>query len=301
MPDYVRAVYTSVLNNWQDAGNLDDTHGYVTYVWVPEEVFKIDVLKLHVWAEKFRAYSKSALAGGGTVVTSGASSTSTTVAGGAHSHTVTGATSSATTPNHTHNVVIGTKTSTQTGAHRHTVISYYDDTPPTLTKREYHGLAAGGGGITVNLETDAPADIDTWQETGNHTHDVVIGTVTSASGGASHTHTVSGQTAETVTDHSHGMEHTHQVTLADHTHNIDFGIYEEAITGRTLSAVLYDPDGNLVKDLGVVCTGEDSQIIDLSEYFETLKYGTWRLELAASGRLRARLLFYQLCKVYAQY
>ncbi|GAI75557.1 unnamed protein product [marine sediment metagenome] len=37
MPDYTHAVYTSVKNTWQDAENLDDEHGYVTYIWIPEE------------------------------------------------------------------------------------------------------------------------------------------------------------------------------------------------------------------------------------------------------------------------
>ena len=108
----------------------------------------------------------------------------------------------------------------------------------------------------------------------------MIGTVTSASGGGSH---------------------SHNVTLPDHTHAIDFGIYEEAITGRTLSAILYDPDGNVLKDFGVVLTGEDNTTLTLSTYFATLKYGMYRVVLSASGRLRARLIFYELCKMYAQY
>jgi len=300
-PDYVHAIYTSVKNTWQDAENLDDTHGYVSYIWIPEETFKVDVLKLHVWAEKFRAHSKAALAGGATVVTSGASSITTTVAGGAHSHTVTGATSSATIAAHTHDVTIGTKTSSASGTHLHPMFVYINDSPDPLTNRKYIGRKVTGVDMDVNLYTAEPYSLDTGYCYATHTHDVDYGTKTSASGGASHTHTVSGQTAETVTDHSHGMEHTHQVTLPNHTHDIDFGIYEEAITGRTLSAVLYDPDGNVVKDFGVVCTSEDSQIIDVSAYFSPLKYGTWRLVLSASGRLRARILYYELCKMYAQY
>jgi len=146
-----------------------------------------------------------------------------------------------------------------------------------------------------------------------HSHNVNVGTVTSASGGGNHAHTISGQTAEAVTNHSHDVNigtvtsasgagaHSHDVTIDDHTHGIDFGIYEEAITGRTLSAKLYDPDGDLLKDFGVVLTGEDDDVIDLSEYFTTLKYGMYRLVLEASDRLRARMVFYELCKMYAQY
>jgi len=400
MPDYVRAVYTSVKNTWQDAENLDDAHGYISYIWIPEETFKVDVMKLRVYAEKFRAHSKAALAGGAQVVTSGASSTSTTVAGGAHSHPVTGATSSYTTPSHTHDVVIGTKTSAGGGSHSHSVtgatssyvlpshthdvvigtktsagggshshsvtgatssyvlpshthdvvigtktsaaggqhlhklFEWESDTPGGYSSRKLKAARSAVATTFIDLATAETCDFvtmysavdhthdvvvgtvtsasgggnhahtvsgQTAEAVGTHTHDVIIGTVTSASGGGNHAHTVSGQTAEAVTDHSHGMEHTHQVTLPDHTHGIDFGIYEEDITGRTLSAILYDPDGNLVKDFGVVTTDEDNVTIDLSEYFETLKYGFWRLVLSASGRIRARLIFYELCKMYAQF
>lgn len=96
MPDYVRAVYTSVKNTWQDAENLDGTHGYISYFWIPEETFKVDVMKLAVFSEKFRAYSKTVKAGGAQVKTS--------AAGGAHSHTVTGTTSSYESVAHTHSV-----------------------------------------------------------------------------------------------------------------------------------------------------------------------------------------------------
>jgi len=287
MPDYVKAVYTSVKNTWQDAENLDDTHGYTSYIWIPEETFKVDVMKLAVWAEKFRAHSKSALAGGGT--------TQTSAGGGAHSHTVTGATSSYVTPSHTHDVNIGTKTSTEGGAHRHAMLVYESTTPGAFTNMKWLCLGPSSESLYVNFEAETIETKFTFSQTALHTHDVVIGTVTSASGGASHAHTVSGQTAEAV------ATHTHTVTLPDHTHEIDFGIYEEAITGRTLSAKLYDPDGNLLKDFGVVLTGEDNDIIDLSSYLETLKYGMYRLVLTASGKLRVRLLFYELCKMYAQY
>ena len=253
----MRALYTSVKNTWQDAENLDGTHGYTSYIWIPEETFKVDVLKLHVWAEKFRAHSKAALAGGATVVTS-----------------------ATTLIDHTHNVSIGTKTSAGGGGHRHMMFRFYQDTPYGCLERYYVCRTVDLDEYPVDIKAFAPYDLYTYETVADHTHDVVIGTVTSASGGGSH---------------------SHNVTLPNHTHGIDFGIYEEDIAGRTLSAVLYDPDGNMMKDFGVVCTGEDNVILDLSEYFETLKYGTWRLDLSASGRIRARLLYYELCKMYAQY
>jgi len=323
MPDYVRAVYTSVKNTWQDAENLDDTYGYTSYIWIPEETFKVDVMKLWVFSEKFRAYSKAALAGGGQTKTSTTATpshthdvaigTKTSVAGGAHSHTVTGATSSAETAAHTHDVAIGTKTSVAGGAHRHMMFLYVDSSPGGYAALNMRCRDVNLSEMRIDVTQQYARDTYTYQTVADHAHDVAIGTVTSASGGASHSHTVTGQTAESVTDHTHDVvigtvtsasgagAHSHDVTIDNHTHGIDFGIYVEDITGRTLSAVLYDPAGNVLKDFGVILTGEDSDTLDLSAYFETLQYGMYRVVLSASGRLRARLVFYELCKMYAQW
>jgi len=276
MPDYVRAVYTSVKNTWQDAENLDDTHGYTSYIWIPEETFKVDVMKLWVFSEKFRAYSKSALSGGASVVAS-------TVVTPSHTHNVT-------IPNHTHNVSIGTKTSSAAGSHRHKVFDVGGTTSEPALGRWVTYANAGGGDSTHAIDSTVSESVYTREAAADHQHDVVIGTVTSASGGGT-----------TVTSASGGGSHSHDVDIPAHTHDIDYGIYEEAITGRTLSAILYDPDGNVLKDFGVILTGEDNDTLDLSEYFATLKYGMYKVVLSASSRLRARLVFYELCKMYAQY
>lgn len=287
MPDYVRAVYTSVKNTWQDAENLDATHGYITYIWIPEETFKVDIMKLHVYSEKFRAFSKSALGGGAAVKTSSG--------GGVHSHTVTGATSSAVTPSHQHNITIGVKTSVGGGGVHHHKMFDHVGGAVGYTDRWYYTSDVVGGVVNVDIKTDSAVDLYTWTYNIDHTHDVDIGTPTSQSGGGNHSHTISGQTTNEFANH------THTVTLTNHTHDIEYGIYEEAITARTLSAILYDPDGNELKDFGVVLTGEDSDILDLTDYFETLKYGMYKIVLSASGRLRARLVFYELCKMFAQF
>ena len=310
MPDYTHAIYTSVKNTWQDAENLDDTHGYITYIWIPEETYKVDLMKLHIYSEQFRAYSKTVKAGGGVVktssaggahghtvtgVTSGASSTSTTVGGGAHSHSVTGVTSGASSESTT----VGGG-----GLHHHKMFQYYGAETGDPRLRVFFCSDIVGGMVGVVFTSQQDVDLYTWSVNINHTH------------GMQHTHSVSGQTAVAVGNHAHGMQHTHTVsgqtavavtnhthtvTLDDHTHEIDFGIYEEAITGRTLSGILYDPDGNVLEDFGVILTGEDSDILDLTDHFETLNYGMYKMVLSASGRLRARLVFYELCKMYAQY
>jgi len=220
LPDNVEAAYVSVKNTWQDAENLDAEHGYVSYVWIPEETFKVRIMKLHVYAEKFRAYSKAAAAGGAQVVTSVAA-----------------------------------------GAHRHKMFDWLDETPGGWSLNEFRAYDEFGYLRRIDLAVDVSGrDLHTYEEAAAHTHDV---------------------------------------SLPNHTHPIDFGIYEEAITGRTLSAKLYDPDNQLVKDFGVILTGESDLILDLSQYFEALKYGMYRLELTASARLRARLVYYELCLMYA--
>jgi len=213
----------------------------------------------------------------------------------AHSHNVDYGTktSAAGGGAHSHDVEIGTVTSASGGgAHSHQVSGQTTDTIDDHTHDVNIGTvtsAAGGGAHSHSVSGQTTDTID------DHTHTVNIGTVTSASGGGSHSHQVSGQTTSTV-DH-----HTHDVPIGSHSHEIDFGIYEEDIAGRTLSAKLYDPSGALVKNFGVILTGEGKKVLDLTEYFKELKIGFWRLELTASARLRCRLLFYELCKMYAQY
>lgn len=288
MPDYTHAIYTSVKNTWQDAENLDGSHGYTTYIWIPEETYQVDLMKLHIYSEQFRAFSTGAAAGGAAVKTSSG--------GGVHNHTVTGATSSAVTPSHTHQVIIGEKTSAGSGgAHRHKIFDYFGDTVGDPRLRVFYGTKSDSDPVGVVFTIAENVDLYSWTYNDAHTHIIDIATPTSESGGGNHSHTVSGQTT------SEQANHTHTVTLTNHTHDIVYGIYEEDITGRTLSAILYDPDGNVLENFGVILTGEDSDIIDLTDHFETLEYGMYKMVLSASGRLRARLVFYELCKMYAQY
>ncbi len=308
MPDYVQAVYTSVKNTWQDAENLDDEHGYETFIWIPEETYKVDKMKLHIYSEKFRAYSKATSTKAFNVITSGD--------GGADILT-----STYTTPSHAHNISGRT-----TGVNESGVQGYYitgldvkyahatsydrthqNDETTILSIPMFQNCPNGHANCqaydvteitypTHNHQHDIP-DVEAFQaivsfEQMNFAHKAHSHSITATStqsGGGNHRHTV------TLSDHAHS------VTIPNHTHGITFGIYEEAITERTLSAILYDPDGNKLEDFGVVLTGEDNDIIDLTDHFGTLQYGMYKIVLSASGRLRARLVFYELCKMYAQY
>jgi len=259
---------------WQDAENLDATHGYTSYIWIPDETLQIKLLKLHVYAEKFRAFSKAASSGGGSEETSsdGGGCTPTT----------------APTGNIVKIIAIGTTTTCWgfSSNERTTGIPSATDFVNHILMRacpdghaycqlessnaKYFGTSIHTHEMPVLSAFNVP-DVyhDLWLATQNHIHEVTI------------------------------SDHSHTVTIPNHTHPIEYGIYEEAITGRTLSAKLYDPDDNLLKDFGVIITGEDDLILDLSDYFETLQHGMFRLELTASDRLRARLIYYELCVMSA--
>ena len=234
-------------NTWQDAENLDSTHGYTAYIWIPEETHEIHVLKVMVFTEKFRAYSTGASGGGG------------------HSHPVTGVTSAG------------------GGAHSHPVTG--------VTSGYASGTFYSGRLVYPTTTENAAPD-------NPHAHDLDVSAYVEFAS-SSHDHEVSGQTAQTVTDHAHLVTGQTAETVTDHTHPITYGIYEEAITGRTLSASLYDPYGSLMNSFGVILTGEGRTQLDLSSYFDNFTPGIYELRLTASNRLRARLAFYELSSLHA--
>ena len=268
LPDNVEAIYVNTKNTWQDAENLDDVHGYTSYVWIPEECFKVKILKLHVYAEKFRAYSKAAKETLPTHSHTLKALVKTSEGGGAHSHSVTGA------------------TSTSESAHKHRI--GFDIGSGAPTPDGYVGLVDVNG----NFVGDIPIDLTL----ANYPYTVGAAT--------SHNHTISGQTAVVVGTHTHTVDFTAKTTDdggGTHGHDIEYGIWEEEedMSERTLSAILYDPKGNPLKEWDPLTTGEMDVILDLTEYFKDLKYGMYRLELEASGRIRARLVYYELGIMFA--
>ena len=255
MPDYMGAVYVNTKNTWQDAENLDELHGYTSYMWIPEEMFSVKIMKLHVYAEMFRAYSKT---------------TETVLPSHRHDVKIDTATSTVETPSHTHTV--SGQTAESSGAHAHGFDRVDWERKTGTTEGHTHIY---WDQYTIEIFTS-----------GAHTHSV--SGVTSGSGAGSHSHTVD---YKTKTSEEGGKAHKHE---------IDFGIWkDEEIAGRTLSAILYDPKGNPLEEWDPLTTGEMDIILDLTEYFKDLKYGMYRLELKASGRIRARLVYYELGIMFA--
>ena len=268
MPDYMGAVYVNTKNTWQDAENLDELHGYKSYMWIPEETFKVKLMKLHVYAEKFRAYSKAAKETLPSHSHTLKLLTTTSLGGGDHSHSVTGT------------------TSTSESAHKHPYGTVYLGTPPEPNGYLYVVLQSGFPAAEIPCHVSVEGDVFTVDYP------------------EAHAHSVSGQTAVYVGKHTHTVDFTAKTTDdggGTHGHDIDYGIWEEEedMSERTLSAILYDPKGNPLKEWDPLTTGEMDIILDLTEYFKDLKYGMYRLELEASGRIRVRLVYYELGIMFA--
>ncbi|QJD87905.1 hypothetical protein HH215_00040 [Cohnella herbarum] len=177
------------------ADNCDPTHPAKLRFWIPEEAVRINKVRLSYESQHFRGYSKAIEGGGAIATSSGASSTTTT----GPSSTVT------TQP-------ISQTNDTRNGG----VVSYEPafTTPNTMeTVGDHnHGIAPGtllmtsGGGVV------------TWSPSGSHQHK--IGYHYHLNDIPAHTHGM---------DHTHNMPHTHTINLPNHTHNIQFGIYEGPI------------------------------------------------------------------------
>ncbi|GAJ13876.1 unnamed protein product, partial [marine sediment metagenome] len=175
MPDHSFAILVPNKNTWQDAENIDQTHPYISYIWIPEETQSVQIMKAHIWAEKFRAYSKGAAAGGATVVASASG-------GKSHAHTVD----------------YGTKTSVGGGEHRHMMFDYLNDIVDGVD-RHYICKDVAGALSHVYIRADEAEDLYSIETVVDHTHNVVIGADTSTYVTPSHTHNV------TIPNHTHNI------------------------------------------------------------------------------------------------
>lgn len=157
---------------------------------------------------------------------------------------------SATTPSHTHNVDIGGTTSSSGGDHRHTVFMNVNSGTPSTTTY-WTGWDSLGASIAIGLNIDDDDQpLQSYTSSGNHDHSVNFGTKTSASGGTSH------------------------------THNLVFGIYEEA-----------SPYGSIIVDCNGTAIGtytSDQNDIALSAY-SALGWNYVKMTPDARARIAAGL------------
>lgn len=179
--------------------NADTTHPAKLQLYISSSVVRINKMLLNVEFEAFRAYEKTVKSGGGQTTSSGGASTATSSSGG------------------------GTSKSTSNGG------------GSTVTSQNGGGSSETAGNIGDYNTNDVTAN-DGKQHHHQliHTHSISI---------PGHTHKVS------VPAHSHDFsigEHSHSVNIPnhthstkDHTHEIEFGIYE----GQRASKATIKVDG----------------------------------------------------------
>lgn len=178
-----------------EADNADSSHPMSLNFYIPPEAVAINRVKLNMTIEPFRAYSKGAMAGGGTTVTSssGGGTVITTSSGGGvvtttddapgpiglswcyhrigsemHSHAVD-------LGSHSHNVDISTDTA---GSHKHKIMDWSTDLSSDYGNiwSKYYLLNSSGELFFVYLRSrddqdNGPVDAYSWSS-GSHSHDV---------------------------------------------------------------------------------------------------------------------------------
>ncbi|RJR23630.1 hypothetical protein C4578_04120 [Candidatus Microgenomates bacterium] len=160
------------LSNHDFEDNADANHPAVLRFYLPDEMVRINKLYLTFETDYFRAYSKSAKAGGGVVKSTSSGGGQTTSSGGGQTTSSGGGTST---------------TSGQANGYAVTLIPYLTDEAIPSGSSHVHGVVV-----------DA-ADLDHWHTVNisPHTHTV-----------ANHTHTVSAHTHDiNLEPHTHPLEY----------------------------------------------------------------------------------------------
>lgn len=209
----INDLYAQGATNWDThdfADNCDPTHPAVIRFWVPDGTARINKVQLTYRVEPFRAYSKSAMAGGQASISS--------QAGGATLVTAT---------------IGNTHAAGSQGTYK-------------LGNELVSGNLVLGGGSGGWSTLPGGAD--------GHTHEI-----------PPHSHFIS---------HEHEINippHVHVVILPNHTHDIEYGIFQ----GPSPTAVTVKVDGQTVPGLGT--SAQDVDIVDYLEKDERgrVKRGAW--------------------------
>ncbi|WP_373232094.1 phage tail spike protein [Cohnella sp.] len=247
---HIAEVYAQGATNWDTqpfADNADPSHPATLRFWIPQEAVRINKVRLSYESQRFRGYTQAIEGGGAAAITSGPSSLTTT-----------GPSSTVTTSQ------VGVNNNTDTGIGFIAFDTNFN-TSGTMEQapNHNHGIAPGtrlalegGGGVT-------------WTASGAHEHKVGY-----------HTHYFTSDPHAHGMDHTHQMPHDHVVELPNHTHGIQFGIYEGPIP--TAMGLLVD--GELVP--GSAISAND---VDLLPYLSKddegkIRRGQWHeIELVPNG------------------
>ena len=278
LEQYFGGIPTSFQYGWAD--NVGPGYPIEARIKIPYECREVSYVKMDIFGEKYRTYSTGAASGGGTTVTSSAVLPS-------HTHSVT-------LPSHQHDVAIGTRTAETTSltgsfytvdsfeyvevagsAHSHGY-GYTDYANPDTPHR--HGISStvtstyGFLAVTGCTSKILP--------TAYHTHPVNIGTVTSQGGGGT-----------TVTSASGGASHSHDVSLPSHTHSLVYGIYEGGYPSNVVLEVI-NPDGGTISYGTVASGGVAFSIIDKDVSRGFTKPGVYSIRISTSSLGRIRFNIY---------
>ena len=217
-------------------------------LYIPQTMIHVNAVMLKITISPYRADSKAAIGGGGTLssTNSGGSSTQTSSAGG--SKTVTTDAKVVSTAGQTSSQIAGEGTSAtyteanengletdSAGSHSHNVDSHLHN----LNAHTHESFSSGPSPSTTTANTSET------NSKGSHTHDI-----------DSHTHrfvhghkmsvsvTIPG-TEIIIPSHTHEVsvpDHAHTLELPDHDHDIKYGIY----SGPTVEDVVVRVDGSVV-------------------------------------------------------
>ncbi|WP_379202752.1 phage tail spike protein [Paenibacillus sp. GCM10012306] len=178
----------------QLADNVDSTHGLKLKFYIDDGMISIRKVVLNFSLERFRAYSKGASAGGGSITTTQNGNGYSIDGNGAivqNGHLVAGGM-----------IVSGFSVSGM--AQPSGGGTYYTSSEGSHN----HGGSAGSHnhGNSANLNYAPPISSD-----GSHSHQTTI---------PPHSHDV--------LSHSHFIDHTHTISIPAHSHDINYGIYESS-------------------------------------------------------------------------
>ena len=218
---YAQGATNQQIYNFAD--NADQDHPAVLKIFVSDNTVRINKMVLNIEFEAFRAYEKTLKSGGGQTTSSGGGSEVTSAAGGASTQTSTsGGGGSYTSESGGYT----SKSTSSGGATQKNTWSEYAF--PSFTTGSADGSNGSHSHSIPNSLHHHTFDLSSHShdfEVPSHKHSVSIGSHSHNLGIPSHSHSVS------IPSHSH--------TVKDHTHEINFGIYE----GETASSATIYVDG----------------------------------------------------------